>query len=156
MAIQSGAGVALAIGTTLAASTLGGFQADAYTTVGEVSEIGAFGDERNVIKFLSLADGRVRKARGSADAGDAVVTYAYDSTNSGQDNLRTAFNTVSQSADEFNFRVTFNDSLGTNATTWYFRAKIFTRRVQNITTDGIVMVQATLGINSALIEQEAA
>jgi hypothetical protein len=156
MAIQTGSGVSLAIGTTAAATTLGQYQADSYTTVGEVSEIGAFGDERNVVSFLSLADGRVRKARGSANAGDAQVTYAYDSTNSGQDNLRTAFNTVSQSADEFNFRVQFNDSLGSNPTTWYFRARITQRRVQNITTDAIVMVNATLAINSALVEQEAA
>lgn len=156
MAIQTGSGVTLAIGTTASATTLAQFEADSYTAVGEVAEIGEFGDERTVVTFMSLADGRVRKARGSADAGDCQITFAYDSTNSGQDALRTAFKVASQSLDEYNFRVQFNDSLGVNATTWYFRAKITSRRVQSITNDGIVTMVARLSINSAMVEKEAA
>jgi hypothetical protein len=156
MAIQTGSGVSLSIGTTAAATTLAQFQADSYTTVGEVAEIGEFGDERAIVSFMALADGRVRKARGSANAGDAVITFAYDSTNVGQDGLRNAFNAVSQSADEFNFRVLFNDQISVNPTTWYFRARISQRRVQNITNDNIITVQVTLAINSALVELEAA
>jgi hypothetical protein len=156
MAIQTGSGVSLAIGTTAAASSLGQYEADTYTTVGEVSEIGEFGDERAVVEFMSLADSRVRKARGSANAGDCQVTYAYDSTNSGQDALRTAFLVTSQSADEYNFRIMFNDQISTNPTTWYFRAKITARRVQSVSNDNIVTVVATLAINTAMTEKEAA
>jgi len=156
MAVQTGSLATLALGTTAAATTLAQFEADSYTSVGEVSEIGAFGDERKVVPWISLADARTRKARGSADAGDMMVTYGYDSTNGGQDNLRTAFATVSQSADEFNFRVQLNDSLGSNPTTFYFRGKVTQRRVQSISADNIVTVNATIAINSAVIEKESA
>lgn len=161
MAIQTGSGVTLAIGTTAAidfdSGTQGDFEADAYEVVGEVSEVGEFGDERTVVEFISLADGRVRKARGSANAGDAVVTYAYDSNDQGQDDLKSAFEEASQAADEFNFRVQFNDAPESGTpTTFYFRARITSLRVQSVTPDGVITRQATLAINSPILEVAAA
>jgi len=156
MAIQTGTGASVAIGTTAAATTLGQFEADSYTVVGETSSLGAFGDRREIVEFKSLADGRVRKARGSANAGDMTVTFGYDSTDSGQAAVKAAFEVVSQSADEFNFRVMNNDSLGSNPTTRYFRARVSSREQQEITNDGIVMMQAVLAINSAIVEKPAA
>ena len=154
MAIQSGTGCTIAIGTTQAAVTAQQFAMDDYTEVGEVSEIGEFGDQRNIVTFTSLADGRVRKARGTADAGDVPVTYAFDGGDEGQDALKTAFEELSQSADEFNFRVQLSDGLIT-PTTFYFRARVSSRRVQSITNDGIVTVQAMLAINSPVVEVAA-
>jgi len=156
MTVQTGTGVTVAIGTIATATTLAQFEADSYTAVGEVSEVGEFGDARNIVTWSSLADGRVRKARGSADSGDVPVTYGYDSTNSGQDAIRTAFNVTSQSADEFNFRVQLNDQISTNPTTFYFRARIAGLRMQSISNDGIVTRVAQLAVNSAVIEKEAA
>src|SRR5690606_17681320 len=154
MAIQSGTGCTIAIGTTQAATSAQEFAMDDYTEVGEVSEIGEFGDQRNIVTFTSLADGRVRKARGTADAGDVPVTYAFDGGDEGQDALKTAFEELSQSADEFNFRVQLSDGLIT-PTTFYFRARVSSRRVQSITNDGIVTVQAMLAINSPVVEVSA-
>lgn len=158
MATQTGSGVTLSIGTTQAAANQAAFESDTYQAVGEVSEIGEFGDERTIVEFISLSDGRVRKARGSANAGDAVVTYAYDSADDGQDDLKDAFEATSQSADEFNFKVEFNDAgIGSpsSPSTFYWRARVTSRRVQSITNDGIVTVQATLAINSPIIEVAA-
>ena len=154
MAIQSGTGCTISIGTTAAATSAEEFAQDDYTEVGEVSEIGEFGDQRNIVTFTSLADGRVRKARGTADAGDVPVTYAFDGGDEGQDALKTAFEELSQSADEFNFRVQLSDGLIT-PTTFYFRARVSSRRVQSITNDGIVTVQAMLAINSPVVEVAA-
>lgn len=151
MAIQSGTGCTIAIGTTLAAVNAGQFAQDDYTVVGEVSEIGEFGDQRSIVTFTSLADGRVRKARGTADAGDVPVTYAFDGGDEGQDAIRDAFEEQSQSADEFNFRIQLSDGIAT-PTTFYFRARVTARRVQSITNDGIVTVQAMLAINSPVVE----
>ena len=159
MADQTGAGATLAIGTTLAATTIGEFEGDAYDVVGLVESIGPFGDTRTSVTFISLGDGRVRKSRGSADAGDMVVTYAFEAAgDDGQDALKTAFETASQSADEFNFRVSFNDQITPttgNPTNFYFKAKIMSRQVQEVTTDGTILVQATLGINSPILEEAA-
>lgn len=153
--MKTGSGVTLAIGTTVAATTQAEFEADTYAVAGLVEEIGEFGDQRNSVQFLSLADSRVQKARGAADAGDATVTYAHETGDGGQDALKTAFETASAAADEFNFRVEFNDQITPstgNPTTFYFRAKIMGRRVQSITADGVVKVQATLAINSPVLE----
>ena len=108
MTTQNGSGVTIAIGTTQAASNLTEYEADSYTVAGEIAEIGEFGDERNIVEFLSLADSRVKKSRGSANAGDAPVTYAFDGSDSGQDAIKAAFDVTSQAADEFNFRIQFN------------------------------------------------
>jgi hypothetical protein len=153
--LKTGTGCTIAIGTTAAATTAAQFAADSYTEVGEVEEIGEFGDQRNPVQFAALSDGRVRKARGTADAGDVPVIYAHKTADGGQDALKTAYDTVSQSLDEFNFRIQLNDSLGVSATTFYFRAKIMSRRVQSISNDGIVRAQSLLAINSPVVEVAA-
>lgn len=154
--IKTGTGVTLAIGTTAAATNQAQFEADTYTEVGDVEEIQEFGDARNPVTFAALADGRVRKARGTADAGDVTIIYAHQTGDGGQDAIKTAFEVTSQAADEFNFRIQLNDSEGVSPTTFYFRAKVMSRRVQAITNDGVIRVAAMLSINSAVIEVAAA
>jgi hypothetical protein len=162
MAIQTGAGATIAIGgsiygspnTTLAESLVE-FKAITYTQIGEVEEIGEFGDERTIVPFISLADGRTRKARGSADAGDLQITFAYDAADAGQDALQTAFNVSSQNLDQYPFRVRLNDATGLGSptnigTTYYFGGKITQLRTQSITNDGIVKKVATIAINTAV------
>lgn len=151
--IQTGAGADVSIGTTAAATDLTGFQADTYTAISKVADIGEFGDQRQTVTFNPLdGGGRVQKARGSADAGDASITYGYAADDAGQIALRAAFRVVSQTQDEFNIRVRLNDSGGTNPTTFYFRAKVLSDRQQSVSTDGVITRVATLAINSEVIE----
>lgn len=166
MAIQTGAGVTIAIGTAVFTGspqalpdTLAEFQGFTYTAVGEVSEIGEFGDERTIVPFISLSDGRTRKARGSADAGDIQLTYAYDPADTGQDALATAFAVASQSLDQYPFRVRFNDATGLGSpmnvgSTFYFGAKITQLRTQSISNDNIITRVATLAINTAIFSSD--
>lgn len=158
MTLKTGTGCTIAIGTTLAApnGTQAEYEADSYTTLGQVESIGDFGDQRNSVQFTGLSDGRVQKARGAADAGNSVVSYAHQTADGGQDALKAAFEATSQATDEFNFRVLLNDQISTSPTKFYFRAKVMQRRVQEIKNDGIVMVQAELAINSAVLEVAAA
>ena len=166
MPIQTGAGATIAIGTTIYTgspqalpNSLATFKAISYTPIGEVSEIGEFGDERTIVPFISLADGRTRKSRGSADAGDIQITFAYDASNAGQDALATAFAVASQNLDQYPFRVRLNDATGTGSpanvgTTYYFGAKITQLRTQAISNDGIVTKVATLAINTAVFASD--
>lgn len=158
MAIKTGTGCSIAIGTTL--STSGGtqseYEADTYVTLGNVESIGQFGDLRESVQFASLADGRRQKARGIADAGDSVVTYAHTSGDAGHTALKAAFAATSQATDEFNFRVQFNDQISTSPTKFYFRARVMGVPVQEVRNDGVVMVQTTLAINTAVLEVDAA
>lgn len=158
MTIKTGTGSSIAIGTTL--STSGGtraeYEADSYTSVSKVESIGEFGDEREIVPFVGLSTGRREKARGVADAGDATVLYADQTGDAGQLAIDAAYAATSQATDEFNFRVQLNDSLGTNATTYYFRARVSTLRVQEIRNDGVVMIRAVLAINTAVLKVAAA
>lgn len=156
MAVQTGSGVVVAIGTTQAAEDQSDYESDSYTTIGEVAESGEFGDTRQIVPWISLADGRTRKARGSSDAGDWPLTVGFDGNDAGQAALKAAFAVVSQSADEFNFRVQLNDSEGVSPTTFYFRGKVTSRPVQGITPDNIVTMSFTVAINTAILEVAAA
>lgn len=155
MTIKTGQGSSFAIGTTAAATVLADFQADTYTAVGKVETVGEFGDEREIVRFLDLSSGRVEKARGSADAGDQTVVFADNTGDAGQLALEAAYDATSQATDEFNFRVRFNDSLGVNATTFYYRGRITTLKVQEITNNGTIMRRVVVAINSKPIKQAA-
>lgn len=157
MTFKTGTGSTIAIGTTLA--TTGGtqaeYEADTYTNIGNTDSIGAFGDERAIVRFISLADGRTQKARGAADAGDQTNSYAHLTGDAGQAALVAAFAVASQAADEFNFRVQFNDAVTVNKTTRYYRAKVSTMRVREITNDGAIIVEYVLAISTAVLEVAA-
>ena len=157
MAIKTGTGCSIAIGTVLAApnGTQAEYEADTYTTLGNVESIGQFGDLRESVTFASLSDGRRQKARGIADAGDSVVTYAHTSGDAGHAALKAAFAATSQATDEFNFRVQFSDTITTSPTKFYFRARVLGIPVQEVRNDGVLMVQTTLAINTAVLEVDA-
>jgi hypothetical protein len=158
MAIKTGTGCTIAIGTVLAApnGTQAEYEADTYTSLGVVESIGQFGDQRSSVQFASLADGRMQKARGIADAGDAVITYAHSTGDAGQVALKAAYAATSQATDEFNFRVQLNDTISTTPTKFYFRARVLGIPVQEIVNDGVIRVQVTLAINTAVLEVDAA
>lgn len=156
MTVQTGSGVDISIGTTAAASNATQFAADTYTVIGEVSESGEFGDVRQIVPFISLADGRVRKARGSKDGGEWQLTVAFDGSDAGQIAVKNAFAVVSQTADEYNWRVRLNDSGGINPTTFYFRGKVVSRPMQGISADNIITMAFTIAITSDQVEVAAA
>lgn len=158
MAIKTATGSTIAIGTTLATTngTQAEYEADSYTTIGEIESIGEFGDQRNAVTFASLGDGRMQKARGIADAGDTVIVYAHKTGDAGQAALVAGYQATSQATDEFNFRVQLNDQISTNPTKFYYRARVLSDRVLELTNDGVVRKQVTLAINTAVLEVAAA
>jgi hypothetical protein len=157
MAFKTGTGSDIAIGTTLAtpSGTQTEYEADTYTLIGDIETIGAFGDERSNVPFASLGDGRRQKARGIADAGDQTITYAHKTGDTGQAALLAAYAATSQATDEFNFRVRFNDAVTVNKTTRYYRARVLSQRVREVTNDGVIIVEAILAINTAVLEVAA-
>jgi 2C-methyl-D-erythritol 2,4-cyclodiphosphate synthase len=156
--IKTGSGALVKIGTVLATpnGTQAEYEADTYVTIGNVESASEFGDERNKVTFAGLADSRVQKARGTADAGDMDVLYAHTTGDAGQVALAAAFAATSQATDEFNFLVQFNDQIATSPTKEYFRARVGSLRVQGVSNDGVIMVKATLWINTPKLEVDAA
>lgn len=154
MTVQTAAGAKLYLGPVAAASvnTLGAFQALVYTEVGEIESLGEFGDQATEITFTSLGDRRVRKFKGSFNAGTLALTLGRDPSDSGQAALVAA----AAQDDDYAVKITLNDEGNgspQNPTTFYFRGKVmgYTANIGN--AENVVRSTVNIGINSAIIEQ---
>lgn len=125
------------------------FSALTWTEIGLVESLGEFGDESNAVNFSSLNDGRVRKAKGTRDAGSLALTVARDPSDAGQDALIAAEGTNSKYA----FKVTYPDRLTADGTDGvdYFRALVMSKRNNVGSADNVIRRSFQLGIDSAII-----
>lgn len=153
MSISAATGATLSIGTTTDAENLSQFLADTYAEIGEVEDLGEFGDEAEIVTFASLADGRMQKLKGVRDAGTMTVVCGNDTSDTGQDAL------IAAEADtlDYNFKVILNDALTTGGTPseYYFRAKVSSKRVGVGAANNVVRRTFNIIINSAIIEVDA-
>jgi hypothetical protein len=160
MTVSTAAGVTFGIGTSAsidessAAAAITDFQNDSYTAAGEVENIGEFGDSVNPVNFTALADNRVRKFKGSRDAGTMTLTLGFDSADSGQDALQAAADDDTQT--DYNFRVVLNDGTsGGSGTELYFYGKVMGSPVEVSSVDNIVRRSVQIGINSPIYQVDA-
>ena len=144
MAIQSSAGASLSIGTTLAATTAVEYASDTYSAVGFLESIGDFGDTWNPISFTGLSDARVQKLKGSQDGGDVSFTFAFDDTDAGQAALMVAH---ADATGNYNIKVEFS-----GGEIRYFKAQIMQLSESAPNADSILMVNASMSINSAIVK----
>jgi len=154
------AGTSVAIGTTLDidlklsdSAILTAFAGDTYTEVELVEDVGEFGDEATAVTFTALKDSRVRKAKGSRDAGTIALVCARLPDDEGQDKLREA----EKSPLDYNLRITLDDRLtdAGDPTVYYMRVKIMSQRTAVGSVDNVIRTTFNLGINSAIYEIEA-
>jgi hypothetical protein len=132
------------------------FDATGAVEIGEVEDPGEFGDEVNPVTFTALADRRVRKFKGSYDAGTQTITVAFDGEDAGQDALNLALKDTSQS--NYNFKVQLSDrpEAGGTDTIFYFSGKVMSRRIQPGNADNIVRASITIGIDTPIFEVDSA
>lgn len=150
MAIATSQGSKIFIGPTTPAATETAYEALAWVEIGEVETLGEFGDSAQAVSFTSLSDGRVRKLKGANDAGDLALTVANDPADEGQIALVAASKTkfsyaikvvLADAADE-----TDSDS------TFYFHAKVMTRRINAGGANDVTKRSFTLGIDTEVLE----
>lgn len=158
MTVQTGAGVKIYIGTTAAHSNQSEYEADTYTEIEQVESIGEFGDSTAEVTFTGLGDSRTQKKKGSSDAGNITITGALDTSTidssplGGQGLLLAAAEDTSSS--DYNFKVVYNDAgtLSPNTgTTRYFSGQVATFRESIQGADNILMFNAEVRINTAII-----
>ncbi|MDN5850308.1 MAG: hypothetical protein L0H63_11860 [Nitrococcus sp.] len=154
MTVQSSALAALSIGTTTVADVQAEYDADTYTAVGEIEDFGQFGDVINPVNFISLADSRVRKLKGSRDAGTMNLTVGFDPGDAGQDALIAAF--ADTGTANYNFKVELDDAVSTNGTTFYFSGHVMSYPVTVGSADNVIKRAFAIAINTAIIEKAAA
>lgn len=129
-------------------SVLADYVADSYIEVGEIEDLGEFGDESSLIDFTALSDGRTRKFKGPRDAGTQTVVVGDDMTDEGQIALEAAEATPF----DYNFKVVLNDaiSLGGEDSSHYFIAKVASKRRNVGNATNVVRRNFQLAINSAI------
>lgn len=153
MSISTGAGVQFFIGTTTPAENLSQFITDTFIEVGEVEDLGEFGDESEEVTFASLADARLQKLKGVRDAGTIPLICGQDDTDVGQDAMIVA------EADtlDFNFKIILNDKATSGGTPseHFFRAKVMSKRTAVGTVNNVVRITFNLGINSEVLSIDA-
>lgn len=145
MTIQSLSGATISIATTSGSPTTidgAGFAAKTYTVIGEVSNIGDIGLVYAEVKFNDIGTRLTRKLRGSLDAGTQTLDMAYDATDAGQIQLRTAF----ASDASWAFKITLQDT-----TKVYYTAKVMSQPYKLGSIDSVVMTSVNLGVDSILV-----
>ncbi|HZH27352.1 MAG TPA: hypothetical protein VEY95_09225 [Azospirillaceae bacterium] len=156
MAVTIAAGSKLFIGpANSTADTKTAYEAlTPYVEVGEIESIGEFGDQASEVTFTSIGDRRVRKFKGSFNAGTIQLTLARDLVNAGQADLRDAL----REDDDYAFMVTLSDELTPvtgKPTTFYFRGKVMSYTANIGNADNVVRSTVSIGINSAIVEVAA-
>jgi hypothetical protein len=157
MAVNTAQGSKLYIGSEDAndsVDTQAEYEAQSWTEIGEVEDIGEFGDQWNTTEFAALADGRVRRFKTTKDAGTLNLVVGFSSGNAGQAAVKAAF----ASKNNYTVKITLNDA-GTGSpsspTTFYFRAQVLGDRLVVGKNDNVVRKNIPLAINSDLIEVAA-
>lgn len=128
------------------------YQADSYVEVGEIEDMGEFGDESGRITFTALSDGRTRKFKGPRDAGEQTIVVGDDPTDEGQIALEAA---EAQPFD-YNFYVELNDrlSLSGENSRHYFIGKVFSKKRNVGNAQNVVKRTFIVGINSAITDTD--
>ena len=145
MPVNTAAGATFAIGTKAPATDATTYAADTYTIVGEVESIGEFGDEVSAATFTALAGRRVRKFKGTYDAGDLSLTVAFDSSDAGQVALANAL--ADEGSTDYNFKITFEDG-----DVFYLSGKVMSRRISAGSADEIVKATINIAIGTKVLE----
>lgn len=133
-------------------TVLADYVADSYIEVGEIEDMGEFGDEAEIVPFTSLQDGRTRKFKGSRDAGTMTLVVGDDMLDEGQ----VALEAAEAESLNYNFYVELNDAVtigGTNSK-HYFIAMVTSKRRNVGNANNIVRRNFALGVNSAIIASD--
>lgn len=153
--LNTAAGCRLGFGTKTPAADKAGYEADTYVDVGEIEDLGEFGDTFSNVNFTALGDGRVRKYKGTADAGDMTLTVGLDNGDAGQTAVKAAH--ADRTKGNYNVKVTLNDGNPTAnpvilPTTYYFGVKVMNNTVAAGSADNVVRRNMTFGINTPILE----
>lgn len=121
----------------------GGFVDLTYESVGEISDMGEFGRQYNLVTHLRLDERRTVKRKGSFNDGQATLQLARVTANLGQADLKTALDSDSLSS----FRVTLQDG-----TFLYFTGVVMSYTTNVGGTDQITGSTVVIEITNDILE----
>lgn len=162
MTVLVGANGSFSIGTTTSATNATQYAADTWTAIEQIENLPQFGDESNPVEFTGVDDGRTQAFKGTKDAGTttvnmAISTAAIESSPLGGQGLLLAAEADTTSTN-YNFRVVYNNA-GSGSpqagSTRYFSGQVLGVKEAGTDANGIVMLEATIRINTATIRVAA-
>lgn len=154
MQVITSAGTKIFIGTTAPASDLAAFEEDTYVEIGDVEDLGEFGDSAEIVEFVATNDARVRKSKGARDAGNQSLMVGYNPDDAGQ----IALDDAEATNQAYNIKVERDDQITPdtgNPTTDFFRAIVAGRRKNYGQNNNIQRVSYELAITSEILNKEA-
>ena len=149
MKSTTAAGSTLAISVAVPASDdAAGYQALAFTEIGQIEKIGSLGATFNKVEFQPLK-GPKQKHKGSVDYGSLQPTLAHDDEDAGQTLLRTAADDATSKL--YAFEVTYPTGAKR-----YFQGRVFGYPETVDGADTILMVSPTVEINTKIVKVDPA
>lgn len=145
MAIQTSAGSTFAIATGSPGTyDATGFNALSWTVIGEVTDIGEFGKEYNLVTHMPVAGRQVKKLKGSYNNGAVTLQMARDqAAGSNQASLKTALGNDAS----YSFRVVLQDG-----TKLYFTGKVMSYKTQVGGVDSVTGASTAIEIDGDVVE----
>lgn len=123
-----------------------------WVEIGLIEQVPAFGDSATEVTFEAIGDSRVRKSKGSRNAGTTTLTVAHDPLDAGQAAVEAAEGT----SDKYAFKVVIPDGpSGYSDTIQYFRALVMSRPMNIGNNNNVVRKDYMLSIDSAIYENPA-
>lgn len=148
--VTTASGAKVYIGPTTTAADAAAYALLTWVEIGEVQNLGEFGDQSNDVTFTSLSDGRVRHLKGARDAGVLALVCGRDPLDAGQIAARAAERTKFAYA----IKIEAADAADENDTdsVFYFHALVQSARDNFGENDAVVTTTFNLGITTAIIE----
>lgn len=111
MSVQSTAGTLLEVSIAQPATQdAAGYSALSYTVVGEITDLGEYGQDGNLITYQSIPTRLDQKLKGSINAGSQALQLGRDITDAGQAILKAAATNGDATVDtNLSFKITYKD-----------------------------------------------
>ncbi|QGM46654.1 Ig domain-containing protein [Methylocystis heyeri] len=129
-------------------SLLSDFQADTYTEIKEIEDLGNWGPEAKEIAVRHIDDAYVRRLAGTVDGGVITLAASFDALDPGQAFLRANI------GSKFSFKSTLNDAPNANGTptTFFFRGVILGAQTKFGKADDVTMTEFKIGVDGEIFE----
>jgi len=129
------------------------FTTETWVEIKETEGLGSVGDTAEIISVKSIAEQRVKKVKGSRDAGTMEVICGINAADPGQIAVITAERTIHNYA----FRLVLNDApQGGTASERLFIAMVASTREQFDQADAVMKMNISLAVNSNIVRVDAA
>ncbi len=141
MTVRSSAGTSIGISATAPATfNVAGYSALSFTNIGEITDLGEFGREYNLITHNPLFTRGTVKLKGSFNEGSISLQLGLDTDDAGQILAKAA----SVSDNDYSFKVTTQ-----NGDDYYFQAKVMSFKVGVGSVDSVTTATITLELTSS-------